>query len=105
MKSLTITTFLFIALSSIKAHSNVQIGNFQCPTEFEGTVTNVAQVDKKDHSLAKVKITFKNDYAVRGAGFNEKTVEILKHGMIQVEPGALYSVALRGNKVYDIREI
>lgn len=104
MKVTTLTAFLLVALSSLSAKANITISNYQCPVEFEGSVAKI-ETPKKDHSLAKIKVTFKNEYDIRGSKFEEKTVEILKHGMIQVEPGALYSVALRGDKVCDIRQI
>ncbi len=104
MKKLGVLLFL-VGVIGAKSHANVQLKTLQCPTEFEGVVEKIEQASAVDSNLAKIKITFKNDRPLRGADFQEKSVEILKHGLVQVEKGELYSVALRGNRVCDIRAI
>lgn len=101
--SLVATSFSFFAASV--AQANVKLENYQCPTEFEGTVSKIEEVSKKDHSMAKIKVTFKNERPIRGSDFNEKTVTMLKHGMQQVYPGELYSVEMRNNRICDVRAI
>lgn len=88
-----------------QASANVKLESYQCPTEFEGTVAKIEESSKKDHALAKIKVTFNNEYPIRGSEFKTKTVEMLKHGMLQVYPGEMYNVAMRNNRICDIRAI
>lgn len=105
MKNSVLFGSLMAILFSLNTHANVKLESYQCPIEFEGVVDKVEDVDNQDHALAKVKVTFKNERGVRNSDFQLKSVNLLKHGMIRVAKGELYSVELRGDKVCDIRAI
>ncbi len=102
--TLSMTT-IGLSILATSASANVKLANYQCPTEFEGTVSKVEELNGNESSLKKIKVTFKNERAIRGSDFQEKTVTMLKYGMQQVYPGELYSVAMRNDKICDVRAI
>ena len=96
---------LLILILPQVAMATVTVGNMDCPSQFEGRVSEKIEAMGAQAGFATDKVVFINNRTVKGDVNDKVFVEVLKNGPFDLELGEDYHVQLRDGKVCWIEKI
>jgi hypothetical protein len=85
--------------------STVTVGELDCPTQFEGRVKEVMEELGPTTPLSTNKVIFQNQATIKGEVGDTVTLDVLKHGPFEIEPGKDYLVQMRKGKLCWIEKL
>jgi hypothetical protein len=96
---------LIFAILPQVAFATVTVGNMDCPTQFEGRVSQKIEPMGAQTGFATDKVVFINNRTIKGEVDEKVFVDVLKEGPFDLEQGEDYQVQLRDGKVCWIEKI
>ncbi len=100
-----LTTIASLVLFSMNVWSTVTVDQLDCPTQFEGKVKEVIEEVGPSTPLSTHKVIFENQTTIKGDVEETITLDVLKHGPFEIEPGHDYLVQMRNGKLCWIEKI
>lgn len=85
--------------------STVTVDQLDCPIQFEGKVKEIMDELGPSNPLSTQKVIFENRATIKGEVRDTITLDVLKHGPFEIEPGEEYLVQMRGEKLCWIEKI
>jgi hypothetical protein len=96
---------LFLAILPQMALATVTVGNMDCPTQFEGRVSQKIEPLGAQSGFATDTVVFINNRTIKGVVDDKVFLDVLKNGPFDLEQGEDYHVQLRDGKLCWIEKL